>query len=86
MTPTLISICASICEGRPLLRRLLEGACLHPPLTLGRAVVGIRSTRLRPPPPRVKRPLILSTVVVRTIRVDPATFPTVMSEVRACSN
>ena len=41
MTHTWISIGASICEGRPLLRRLLEGGHLDPTLTLGRAVVGI---------------------------------------------
>ena len=39
-----------------------------------------------PPPPKVKGPLIFSTVVLRTIKVDPANRPTVMSEVRACSN
>ena len=38
-----------------------------------------------PPPPKVKGPQILPTVVLRTIRVDPATRPTVMDEVRACS-
>ena len=38
-TPTWTSICASICEGRALLRRLLEGGPLNPTLTLGRAVV-----------------------------------------------
>ena len=37
-------------------------------------------------PPKVKGPPIFSTVVLRTIRVDPATRPTVMGEVRACSN
>ena len=39
-----------------------------------------------PPPPKVTWPLIFSTVVLGTIRVDPATRPTVMGEVRACSN
>ena len=38
------------------------------------------------PPSKVNGPLIFSTVVLRTIKVDPATCPTVMGEVRACSN
>ena len=38
------------------------------------------------PPSKVKGPLLFSTVVLRTIRVDPATRPTVMGEVRACSD
>ena len=38
------------------------------------------------PPPKVKGPPIFSTVVLRTIRVDPATRPTVPGEVRACSS
>ena len=37
MTPTW----TSICEERPLLRRLLQGGRLKPTLTLGRALVGI---------------------------------------------
>ena len=36
MTPTWTNICASICEGRPLLRRLLEGGCLNPTVTHGK--------------------------------------------------
>ena len=40
MTHTWTSICANICEGRPLLRSLLEGGCLNPTPTVGRAVVG----------------------------------------------
>ena len=39
-----------------------------------------------PPPPKVKGPLIFSTVVLRTIRMDPATRPTAMGEMRACSS
>ena len=39
-----------------------------------------------PPPPKVKGPPIFSTAVLRTIRVDPATRPTVKGEVRACSD
>ena len=39
MTPTWISICATICEGRTLLRRLLEGGHLNSTLTLERAMV-----------------------------------------------
>ena len=38
------------------------------------------------PPPELKGPPIFSTFGLRTIRVDPATHPTVMGEVRACSN
>ena len=38
------------------------------------------------PPPRVKGPLIFSTVVLQAIKVDPATRPTVMGAVRACLN
>ena len=38
------------------------------------------------PTPKLKGPLIFFTVVLRTINVDPATRPTVMGEVRACSN
>ena len=38
------------------------------------------------PPPKGKGPSIVSTVVLRTIRVDPATRLTVMGEVRACSS
>ena len=38
------------------------------------------------PPSKGKGPLILSTVVLRTIKVDPATRPTVTGEVFACSN
>ena len=37
-------------------------------------------------PPNVKGRLIFSTVFLRTIRVDPATSPALMGEVRACSN
>ena len=33
-----------------------------------------------------KGPLIFATLVLRTIRVDPATQPTVMGEVLACSD
>ena len=40
MTPTWTSICASICEGRTPLRRVLEKGRLNPTPTLGRAVVG----------------------------------------------
>ena len=40
LTPSWTSICANICEGRPLRRSLLEGGCLNPTLTLGKAVVG----------------------------------------------
>ena len=38
------------------------------------------------PPSKGKGPPIFSTVVLPTIRVDPATRPTVMGEVRACSS
>ena len=38
------------------------------------------------PPPMVKEPLIVSTAVLRTIRVDPATRPSAMGEVLACPN
>ena len=38
------------------------------------------------PSSKGKGPQIFSTVVLRTIRVDLATRPTVMGEVRACSN
>ena len=34
----------------------------------------------------VKGPLIVSAVVLRTIRLDRATCPTVMGEVLVCSN
>ena len=39
-----------------------------------------------PPPPKVKGRPIFSPVVLPTTRVDPATRPTVMGEVRACSS
>ena len=34
MTPAWTSICADVCEGRPLLRSLPEGGRLNPTLTL----------------------------------------------------
>ena len=86
MAPTWTSICPNICEGRPLLRGLLEEGRLNPTLTLGRAVGGSSGTGVRRPPPKVSGPPIFSLVVLRTIKVIPATRPTVMGEVRACSS
>ena len=39
-----------------------------------------------PPPPKVKGPLMFSTVVLGTIKLNPATRLTVTGEVRACFN
>ena len=39
-------ICASICEGKPLLRGILEGGLLNPTLTLVRVVDGMNHSTL----------------------------------------
>ena len=84
MTPTWISICASICEGRPLLRRPHGGGSPQPHSNLGKGRRGQLKHMTESPPPMVKGLPIFSTVVLRTINVDPATCPTVMGEVCAC--
>ena len=50
MIPTWTSTCTNICEQRPLLRRVLEGGCLNPTLSLGLATMGSRKHMKQTPP------------------------------------
>ena len=62
------------------------GRSPHPHCNPGKGRGGQLKHMTETPPPRVKGPLIFCTVVLRTIRVVLATRPTVMGEMRACSN